>query len=128
MIVTWQVPLGAGIAFALKYNNSDRICVTLYGDGAANQGQVDYGSQVNKQVQHSDFLSHPLPPSLLLTIHFPIHIHTDSCLKPSIWLPCGSCPACLPVRTTYMEWGRQIGGRPLVLTTTLGETTSLAYG
>lgn len=35
-----QVPLGAGIAFALKYNNSDRICVTLYGDGAANQGQV----------------------------------------------------------------------------------------
>ena len=35
-----QVPLGAGIAFALKYNDSDRMCVTLYGDGAANQGQV----------------------------------------------------------------------------------------
>lgn len=35
-----QVPLGAGVAFALKYNDSDRICVTLYGDGAANQGQV----------------------------------------------------------------------------------------
>lgn len=35
-----QVPLGAGIGFALRYNNSDRICVTLYGDGAANQGQV----------------------------------------------------------------------------------------
>jgi len=34
------VPLGAGIAFALKYQNSDRICLTLYGDGAANQGQV----------------------------------------------------------------------------------------
>ena len=32
--------MGAGIAFALKYDNSDRICVTLYGDGAANQGQV----------------------------------------------------------------------------------------
>ena len=32
--------MGAGVAFALKYNDSDRICVTLYGDGAANQGQV----------------------------------------------------------------------------------------
>ena len=38
--VILQVPLGAGIGFALKYNDSDRICVTLYGDGAANQGQV----------------------------------------------------------------------------------------
>ena len=75
MIVTWQVPLGAGIAFALKYNNSDRICVTLYGDGAANQGQVDYGSQVNKQVQHSDFLSHPLPPISPPHNPFP-HTHT----------------------------------------------------
>ena len=36
----WQVPLGAGIGFALKYNNSSNICMVLYGDGAANQGQV----------------------------------------------------------------------------------------
>ena len=36
-----QVPVGAGIALALKYNGkSDNICVTVYGDGAANQGQV----------------------------------------------------------------------------------------
>ena len=35
-----QVPVGAGIAFALKYNQSNNICITLYGDGAANQGQV----------------------------------------------------------------------------------------
>ncbi len=34
------MPLGAGIAFALKYQKSDRICVALYGDGAANQGQL----------------------------------------------------------------------------------------
>lgn len=32
--------MGAGIAFGLKYDNSKNICVTLYGDGAANQGQV----------------------------------------------------------------------------------------
>ena len=39
-IVGAQVPLGTGIAFALKYRGSDRVCVTCYGDGAANQGQV----------------------------------------------------------------------------------------
>ncbi|XP_076372774.1 putative pyruvate dehydrogenase E1 component subunit alpha, mitochondrial isoform X2 [Tachypleus tridentatus] len=39
-IVGAQVPLGAGIGFALKYQGKDDICVTLYGDGAANQGQV----------------------------------------------------------------------------------------
>ncbi|CAG9762677.1 unnamed protein product [Ceutorhynchus assimilis] len=39
-IVGAQVPLGVGIAFAAKYKNTDGVCVTLYGDGAANQGQV----------------------------------------------------------------------------------------
>ena len=34
------MPLGAGIAFTNKYNETGKICVTLYGDGAANQGQV----------------------------------------------------------------------------------------
>lgn len=37
---TIQVPMGAGIAHALKYQGKDNVCVTLYGDGAANQGQV----------------------------------------------------------------------------------------
>ncbi len=39
-IVAAQVPIGAGIAFAHKYNKSRQICVTYFGDGAANQGQV----------------------------------------------------------------------------------------
>ncbi|KAJ1662032.1 alpha subunit of pyruvate dehydrogenase [Coemansia sp. RSA 1813] len=39
-IVGAQVPLGAGIAFAQKYNESQSCTVALYGDGAANQGQV----------------------------------------------------------------------------------------
>jgi len=34
------VPLGVGIAFAQKYMNTGGVCLTLYGDGAANQGQV----------------------------------------------------------------------------------------
>uniref|UniRef100_A0A8C4KBZ1 Pyruvate dehydrogenase E1 component subunit alpha n=1 Tax=Dromaius novaehollandiae TaxID=8790 RepID=A0A8C4KBZ1_DRONO len=39
-IVGAQVPLGAGIALACKYFGKNEICLTLYGDGAANQGQI----------------------------------------------------------------------------------------
>ncbi|KAF8542624.1 dehydrogenase E1 component-domain-containing protein [Trichophaea hybrida] len=39
-IVGAQVPVGAGIAFAMKYEGKKNTCFTLYGDGAANQGQV----------------------------------------------------------------------------------------
>ncbi|WFD42797.1 pyruvate dehydrogenase (acetyl-transferring) [Malassezia psittaci] len=39
-IVGAQVPLGAGLAFAQKYNKSNHATFTLYGDGASNQGQV----------------------------------------------------------------------------------------
>ncbi|KAI9558771.1 hypothetical protein GHT06_015560 [Daphnia sinensis] len=39
-IVGAQQPLGAGIALALKYQGTDGVCLTLYGDGAANQGQL----------------------------------------------------------------------------------------
>ncbi|ORX56304.1 hypothetical protein DM01DRAFT_1285383 [Hesseltinella vesiculosa] len=39
-IVGAQVPLGAGIAFAQKYNDIPSVTFALYGDGASNQGQV----------------------------------------------------------------------------------------
>nr|ADD38275.1 Probable pyruvate dehydrogenase E1 component subunit alpha, mitochondrial [Lepeophtheirus salmonis] len=39
-IVGAQVPLGAGIAFAQKYKEDGGVTYALYGDGAAQQGQV----------------------------------------------------------------------------------------
>ncbi len=39
-IVGAQVSLGTGIAFANRYRQDGRVCVTYFGDGAANQGQV----------------------------------------------------------------------------------------
>ena len=39
-IVGAQVPLGTGLALANKYKGNGKVCLTYYGDGAANQGQV----------------------------------------------------------------------------------------
>lgn len=39
-IVGAQVPIGAGMAFANKYQGNDAVVVVYFGDGAANQGQV----------------------------------------------------------------------------------------
>lgn len=39
-IVGAQVPIGAGLAFAQQYQETKDITISLYGDGAANQGQV----------------------------------------------------------------------------------------
>ncbi|KAL1964753.1 hypothetical protein VTN77DRAFT_6620 [Rasamsonia byssochlamydoides] len=39
-IVGASVPVGAGIAFAQQYNDTGNVTINLYGDGAANQGQV----------------------------------------------------------------------------------------
>ncbi|HET9148240.1 MAG TPA: pyruvate dehydrogenase (acetyl-transferring) E1 component subunit alpha [Acetobacteraceae bacterium] len=39
-IVGAQVSLGAGLAFANRYRGNDRVSLTYFGEGAANQGQV----------------------------------------------------------------------------------------
>jgi len=39
-IVGGQVSLGTGLAFANRYRENSGVCLTYFGDGAANQGQV----------------------------------------------------------------------------------------
>lgn len=39
-IVGAQLPVGAGIAFAQKYKGKKNCTIAMYGDGAANQGQL----------------------------------------------------------------------------------------
>ena len=39
-IVGAQVPLGTGLAFAQKYQQTNGVSLTYFGDGSANQGQV----------------------------------------------------------------------------------------
>lgn len=47
-IVGAQVPLGAGVAFAQKYKGTGGVCIALYGDGAANQGQIFEANNMSK--------------------------------------------------------------------------------
>ena len=39
-IVGAQIPIGTGIAFAEKYKETNNLCVTMFGDGAARQGAL----------------------------------------------------------------------------------------
>ncbi|MEK9679653.1 MAG: pyruvate dehydrogenase (acetyl-transferring) E1 component subunit alpha [Rhodospirillaceae bacterium] len=39
-IVAAQVPIGTGLGFSHKYKDDKGVCMTYFGDGAANQGQV----------------------------------------------------------------------------------------
>jgi len=39
-IVGGSVPLGLGLAYAIRYRKGDQVAVTMFGDGAANQGVV----------------------------------------------------------------------------------------
>ena len=99
-IVGAQVPVGAGIAFALKYNKTDNVCVTLYGDGASNQGQVGplavYVCMcVRMCVCVLLFLA-----SLYTLLHCFFR-----CLRPTIWPPCGHYLLSSYVKTTSMAWG-----------------------
>lgn len=56
LVLTRQVPLGAGIALAHQYLGDSSVAIALYGDGAANQGQVTASTRSSRSgvrgVQH----------------------------------------------------------------------------
>jgi pyruvate dehydrogenase E1 component alpha subunit len=39
-IVGSHIPLAAGVAFAIRYREEDRVCLCYFGDGAINQGSI----------------------------------------------------------------------------------------
>jgi pyruvate dehydrogenase E1 component alpha subunit len=39
-LVGAQIPMGAGVAFACQYEGTDKVCITMFGDGAARQGAL----------------------------------------------------------------------------------------
>ncbi len=62
-IVGGQIPLAAGMAFASRYRNEDRVTVCFFGDAAANQGalprDVQHGGQV-EAARHLHLREQPL--------------------------------------------------------------------
>lgn len=82
-IVGAQVPLGAGIGFASRYRGDGGVNFSLYGDGAANQGQVFEAYNIAKLWNIPGLLS-PWVQKTVLTVSF----FQNSCIylrKQWIW-------------------------------------------
>lgn len=105
-IVGAQVPLGAGLAFAQKYNGAKNATFAMYGDGASNQGQVF--EAYNMVSWQSVFL---------------IAVNLRMLARPSS----GTSPACSFVRTTSTEWVPPLSAALPTPSTSPVETRSLVF-
>jgi len=137
------VPLGAGVAFAHKYRDNGRVCITLYGDGAANQGQVrNYllcsldvysgHSIVSCDVIYVEIRIPTFKVQLtinLICISLIVYLLyiTFKCLcrfsKLSIWQSYGNCLVSLLSRITDMGWAPQLTA-PQLFRNFINEVTS----
>lgn len=84
-IVGAQVPLGAGLAFAAKYQEKPVATYTMYGDGASNQGQVFEAFNMVRQFEF--YRGAPANASIFYSRR-----------------SCGTCRACLFAKTTSTVW------------------------
>jgi hypothetical protein len=131
------VPVGAGVALAQKYNKQKSCTFAMYGDGAANQGQVfEAYNMVRASVMYSVGCGARLPwrvwvdlasgrrsrssvlPGPNPTIRLELASrsqHTSYPHKVYMLTPrpsCGTSPASLSVKTTSTAWAPRPSVRP----------------
>lgn len=115
----WKVPLGAGVALACRYQGKNEVCVTLYGDGAANQ--------VRATSMHA-LTGLCAVCCCKIMLYLICALIRARYLNHLTWQLCGNSPAFSSVRIINMAWGHQWNGPQPVQTITREETTFLAWG
>ena len=119
-IVGGQTPLGAGIAYALKYKHIPGCCLCYLGDGAINQGAFHEALnlaalfQLPVDLHHREQrLLHGHQPKALLRLQ---DLFGSSAPKPTTWLGMSSSvktsTRCVPVPTSPLSAPVRLSNRP----------------